>query len=122
MINRFFSGATCLLLAPIVALAGCTSSAPTAANRSSTPAQPRIATYRCGAGSELRIENLGSSVRVHEPVSADDGDSDRPAPIELAAAPPGQQSRYGMNGYALVLEGREALWMKAGKTPLTCLR
>jgi hypothetical protein len=54
--------------------------------------------------------------------AADEGDSAGPTPVELAASPPGQQSRYGVNGYALVLEDREALWMKAGKTPLTCVR
>lgn len=124
MTNRILSGAMCLLLAPLTALGGCTSAPPATASRSSTPAPPRIATYDCGEDGQIRIENLGGMVRVHEPVVAR-ADEDGPAaaaPIELAAAPPGQQSRYGSNGYALVVEGREALWMKAGKTPLTCTR
>ena len=127
MTNRFLSGAICLLLAPLSALAGCTATPPPA-NRPSVPAQPRMAAYRCGDDGDIRIENLGSMVRVYEPIEEgtlpEEGDADAPgwAPIELAAAPPGQQSRYGSNGYALVLEGNEALWMKAGKTPLTCVR
>lgn len=130
MTNRFLSGATCLLLAPVAALAGCTSAAPPAGQRQA-PAQPRVAVYRCDEGRELRIENLGGMVRVLAPAdTAGKPEADSPAlpepaepePVELAAAPPGQQSRYGADGYALVLEGREALWMKAGKAPLTCLR
>jgi hypothetical protein len=124
MTNRILSGAMCLLLAPVTALAGCTSAPPAAASRSSTPAPPRVATYDCGEGGQIRIEHLGGMVRIHEPVAveADSGELAAASPIELAAAPPGQQSRYGSNGYALVVEGREALWMKAGKTPLTCMR
>jgi hypothetical protein len=128
MATRSLSGVLCLLLAPVAALAGCTASAPTmTANRASTPAQPRVATYRCGKGSEIRIENYGSTVRVYGPLDRsgaahDDPEAAPPAPVELAAAPPGQQNRYGAEGYALVLEGAEALWMKAGKEPLTCLR
>ncbi len=124
MTNRILSGAICMLLAPLVALAGCTSAPPATASRSSTPAPPRIATYDCGADGQIRIEYLGSLVRIHEPVvsTGEAEEAATAAPIELAAAPPGQQSRYGSNGFALVLEGREALWMKAGKAPLTCMR
>lgn len=124
MTNRILSGAICMLLAPATVLAGCTSAPPAATGRSSTPAPPRIATYDCGEDGQIRIEYLGGMVRLHEPgeVDADAGEPAAAAPIELAAAPPGQQSRFGSNGYALVLEGREALWMKAGKAPLTCMR
>jgi len=124
--SRLLSGATCLLLAPAAVLAGCTAAPTPSASRPSTPAQPRMAAYRCGEGGEIRIENFGDMVRVHGPTdAAAANDADGPAeaaPVELAAAPPGQRSRYGADGYALVLEGNEALWMKAGKAPLTCLR
>lgn len=126
MTNRFLSGATCLLLAPAAALAGCTTAAPPA--RQQAPAQPRVAVYRCDGDRELRIENSGGVVRVFAPAAgkaqADPAPeaSEPVAPVELVAAPPGQQSRYGADGYALVLEGREALWMKAGKAPLACMR
>jgi len=105
------AGTTALVL-PVVLLAACTTPPPRQAPQAG-PAQPAVATYRCGDSGDLRIENAGASVRV---VFAD------AEPVELAAAPPGQRSRYGADGYALVLEDREALWMKAGKTPLTCRR
>ena len=41
-------------------------------------------------------------------------------PIDLPAAPATQRTRYGEQPYALVLEGREALFMKSGDVPLTC--
>jgi hypothetical protein len=43
-------------------------------------------------------------------------------PLELPASPPEQQSRYGGQSYALVLEGSEALFMKGGAAPVTCTR
>jgi hypothetical protein len=130
MTNRthFLAGATYVLLAPVVVLAGCTTSAPPAAKQASAPAQPRMASYTCGEDGEITIENLGSVVRVYGPgdpaarAGEGDGTAAPAMPVELTAAPPGQQSRFGVNGYALVLEGREALWMKAGKAPLTCTR
>jgi hypothetical protein len=42
--------------------------------------------------------------------------------LELPASPATQRSRYGEQPYALVLEGREALFMKNGQPPLTCTR
>jgi membrane-bound inhibitor of C-type lysozyme len=79
----------------------------------STTTQPRQATYNCGEGGSLIIENLRTSVHLTEP----DGTS-----VELPASPPTQQSRFGEAPYALVLEGNEALLMKNGKEPLTCKR
>ena len=115
-----FAGAAAL------AAAGCTgdggSSQPQIAGN-----QPRIATYRCGEDGEIRIVNTGAAVLVSEnlAVPVDDAEQDA-APVEsrfeLVAAPPNQRSRYGAEGLALVLEGREALWMKAGSAPLTCNR
>ncbi len=76
-------------------------------------AQPRHATYDCGEDGAISVENFSSSVRLVEA----EGDS-----YELPASPPTQTSRYGEGGLALVVEGREALWMKAGREPVTCNR
>ena len=56
---------------------------------------------------------MRSSVQVTDP----EGDS-----VILPAAPASQQTRYGMTGYALVLEGNDALYMKGGKEPVNCKR
>lgn len=82
-----------------------------ATDESST--QPAIATYSCADGGMITVENLGSSVRILN--GADE-------PIELPASPASQRSRYGEQPYALVLDGREALFMKSGDEPLTCTR
>jgi hypothetical protein len=112
--SRLLCGATGLLFAPLVALAACTTPAPVTSNTDAArPAQPSYATYQCEGGGDIVIENAGAVVRVSV------GDDE---PVELVAAPPGQRSRYGAEGYALVLEDRDALWMKAGKPPLTCAR
>lgn len=75
--------------------------------------QPRQATYRCGDGGVLTVENARSSVTLTDPQGE---------VVTLPAAPASQQSRYGQSGYALVLEGRDALYMKGGKEPLNCRR
>jgi hypothetical protein len=75
--------------------------------------QPRQATYRCDGNATLTVENMRSSVLLVDP----QGDS-----VTLPASPASQQTRYGQPGYALVLEGRDALYMKGGKPPLTCRR
>lgn len=85
---------------------------------SGAAAQPRLAAYACTGGGSLRIEAAGGMVRL----SLVDGDGETHEPVELPAAPPGQSARFGKDGYALVVEGREALYMKAGRTPLTCTR
>jgi hypothetical protein len=110
---RLLTGATAVVLAAVSLAAGCTTPPQQRPSPQGVSVQPSLATYRCGEGGDLRVENGGSSVRVTF------GEDD---PVELAAAPPGQRSRYGADGYALVLEDREALWMKAGKVPLTCRR
>lgn len=102
-----------LLVLPAVLLAGCTTEQPARPSPGIASSQPATATYRCGDSGSLRVDSTGASVRVGF------GEDE---PVDLAAAPPGQRSRYGADGYALVLEDREALWMKAGKTPLTCRR
>ena len=78
-----------------------------------TTTQPAMATYSCADGGMMTIENFGSSVRIT-------GASDQP--IELPASPATQRTRYGEQPYALVVEGRDALFMKSGDEPLTCTR
>lgn len=75
--------------------------------------QPRTATYNCADGGKMTIENLGTSVHVLGP----DGTSE-----DLPASPANQSSRFGQAHDAIVIDGREALVMKGGKTPLTCKR
>ena len=73
-----------------------------------------MATYRCSGGM-ISIQNLGTSLRVAGP----DGWTE-----EFAASPANQSSRYqaAATHDAVVIDGREALLMKKGSTPLTCRR
>lgn len=75
--------------------------------------QPGTATYNCADGGMMTIQNLGTSVRILGP----DGVAE-----ELPASPSNQRSRYGQAHDAIVLDGREALVVKAGQTPLPCTR
>ncbi|RUM98428.1 hypothetical protein EET67_07275 [Pseudaminobacter arsenicus] len=104
-------GNSALLLA-VVLLASCVSQGD-GGEVATAAVQPAQATYRCESGVSLTIENFGASVRLTDP----EGEQ-----VELPAAPASQRSRYGQTPYALVLEGEEALYMKNGKTPLTCRR
>ncbi|CDX25831.1 conserved exported hypothetical protein [Mesorhizobium sp. ORS 3324] len=74
-----------------------------------------MATYRCGNGGMITIQNLGTSLRV---VGTDGGSE------EFAASPANQSSRYqeAETHDAIVIDGREALVMKKGSTPQTCTR
>ncbi|MFD2056523.1 hypothetical protein ACFSQT_26625 [Mesorhizobium calcicola] len=78
-----------------------------------TAPQPRTATYNCADGGRMTIENLGTSVRV----LSSDGTSE-----DLQASPANQNSRYEQAHDAIVIDGREALVMKTGSTPVTCKR
>ena len=73
------------------------------------------ATYRCGNGGMITIQNLGSSLRVVGP----DGTTE-----QFAASPANQSSRYqeAATHDAIVIDGSEALVMKRGSTPQTCKR
>lgn len=104
------------LLGSALLIASCQSSAKQAAASDETDVsetQPRSASYSCADGGLVTIENLGTSVRVLGP----DGES-----TELPASPSNQRSRYGLASDAIVIEGREALFMKGGQEPLTCTR
>lgn len=109
-----------LALLPVWLVAGCVSSdRQSATTGSSLPAladsapQPSTATYACADGGMMTIQNVGTSIRMLGP----DGVAE-----ELHASPPNQTSRYGEAHDAIVLDGREALVMKAGQTPLACTR
>jgi hypothetical protein len=104
-----------LALFPLLITAACVSqTAKVAATATDlTAPQPRTATYNCADGTRITIENLGTSVRVLGP----DGASE-----DLPASPANQSSRFGAAHDAIVIDGRDALVMKGGKTPLTCTR
>ena len=74
-------------------------------------AQPRRATYNCGSDGTITVEAMQGAVRLVEA----EGSS-----YDLPASPPSQASRFGEGNVALVVEGGEALWMKAGREPMTC--
>jgi hypothetical protein len=76
--------------------------------------QPRTATYTCAGGGSMTIENLGASIHVR--------DSDGAIDEELPASPANQNSRFGAEHDAVVIDGRDALIMKGGRTPVTCKR
>jgi hypothetical protein len=102
-----------------VALTACTTASTKKANNpvgqqtDESSAQPATATYSCADGGMITIQNLGTSVRIQG--LGDDV-------LELPASPETQRSRYGEQPYALVLDGRDALFMKSGQEPLTCTR
>lgn len=77
------------------------------------PAQPHVASYNCGDGDVITVENLGALVHV---VGADG------SALDLPAAPDSQRSRYGAGADVIVIEGREALLMRGRHEPQTCMR
>ena len=111
---------------PSTATPPASTAAPAAAAPAAPPAKivtdltaPRsgvgTATYRCGNGGTITIQNLGSVLRVAKA----DGTTE-----EFAASPANQNSRYqeAASHDAIVIDGREALVMKRGSTPQTCKR
>ncbi len=106
-------------LALLTPLAACVSAAPDG-DRPAAP--PRVASFDCGDDGTIRIERAGDIVRIQETPAAAQAGAVAPDPVELTAAPPAQNARYGKDGYALVLEEKLALYMKAGRAPYTCQR
>jgi membrane-bound inhibitor of C-type lysozyme len=98
-------------LLPLLSLAGCQSSG-TSIDPDNV-AQPASAKFRCAGGQTIAVENLGSKVKVTTP----DGGT-----VELPSLPTGSRSRYSEGQTALVLNGRDALFMVTGNTPLECKR
>jgi hypothetical protein len=101
---RRFSPALLLLLAAC-------QSAPSGIDPDSV-SQPPKSTFRCTGGVALEVENLGSSVNVTSPSGAS---------VSLPALA-GSRSRYSEGQTAMVFNGREALFMVTGKSPLECRR
>lgn len=75
------------------------------------PGQAGYATYDCGDEGSITVEAMASAVRLVD---------EQGASYDLPASPPAQASRFGEGNVALVVEGGEALWMKAGREPMTC--
>ena len=69
--------------------------------------------FDCGDGESLHLAGDGATLL------ATDSHETR---IRLEASPADQRSRYDADGHALVLNEREALWMKPGTPPMTCRR
>ncbi len=104
---RILLAATALI--PLSLASGCASGE---AGGETVTKQPRKAVYQCGDVA-LTVENAGHSLTLTLP----DG-----TVSTLPAAPSGQTARYGDQSQALVLDGREALWMAAGRAPTDCKR
>jgi len=102
-----------LLAGLAIVLSGCMADEPVRQVAAAANAQPRLATYDCGEDGTISVESMASAVRLTD---ADGGSYDLPA------SPPAQSSRFGEGNLALVVEDREALWMKAGSEPMTCRR
>jgi membrane-bound inhibitor of C-type lysozyme len=94
-----------------LAFAGCQSSG--SSIDPDNVAQPRSAKFRCDSGQSIAVENLGSKVNVTTPEGAT---------VELPSLPAGSRSRYSEGQTALVLNGRDALFMITGRPPLECKR
>jgi len=91
-------------------VAGCVAEQPARPGRpGSGPAA--AGAYRCNDGSTLDVRRVPGGVQVTGP----DGEV-----TVLPPAPPNQSNRFGSQGFALVLEGLTALFMKAGAVPLDC--
>lgn len=75
--------------------------------------QPRYATFDCGNGRSLVVENMQTSVIVVPP---------RGESVELLASPPNSRTRYSVNQDTLVLDKRTAFWFRTGSQPLDCKR
>jgi hypothetical protein len=108
------SSALLALVLAALPLAGCVNGEAGPATVTTTgTVKPRLATYDCGGDRSISIENAGASVRI----TNTEGDS-----IELPASPPDQDSRYGADLFAIVIDGNEALFMKSGEPPISCRR
>lgn len=100
-----------LVLLAFMVLASCQSS-PSLKDPDTEP-QPRSAQFNCDNGEAIRVENLGGSVNLTKA----DG-----SVIVLPALPDGSRSRYSEGQTALVFDGRTALFMETGQSPLQCKR
>lgn len=97
----------------LAALAGCVSDDYASRPGPDGVRQPGEALWACDNGAAMRVRNLGNAVQVTSPQGEE---------LTLPASPPGSVSRYGAAPYALVFDGREALWFKTGGPPVSCRR
>ncbi|APH70060.1 hypothetical protein [Aquibium oceanicum] len=111
--DSFLPAGLVLVLPVILSLSACVDGGPGRPSVSPAAYTPTVKRYHCENGSDVVIENRGTSVVVTDETGQ---------PVELPASPTGSRARYGSGAYALVLEDGEALWMKAGEEPGTCLR
>jgi hypothetical protein len=103
-------GAAAVLACLVVS--GC-ESVPEVPKRTPPEPVPTTSVYQCDDAGTLTVVDSGGSVKVTTPSGRE---------IDLPASPPESRSRYGEPPYALIVEGGDALWMKAGKRPLECKR
>ncbi|WP_114389966.1 MliC family protein [Notoacmeibacter marinus] len=96
----------------LAVIAGCTSGS--VGSRSGGPGGNPYGMFRCDGGTTMEVRRASGNAIA---VSAPNGES-----IVLPASPAGQRARYGADAYALVIEGRDALFMKSGAMPLNCRR
>lgn len=94
-------------------LSACVANTPTPSTDTPASSQPvRSMAFRCDGNVQVSIGDTGDTVHVTDSRGVD---------VQLPASPPAQRSRYSQPGYALVLEGRKALWMVSGKRPVNCV-
>lgn len=85
--------------------------APAVTNVAAAPSVAGV--YDCAEDGRIQVDLTGAGIRVTEA----DG-----SVLELPASPPGQQTRFGEGVSAIVIEGREALYMRGRREPWTCTR
>ena len=101
------------LLAAASLAAGCASDQQVASPVDPGPTQPATAAYDCGEDGTLTVQTSGTGVRIVDAEGAE---------LFLPAAPPNQSNRFGEGANAIVIEGREALYMHGNRPPITCTR
>jgi hypothetical protein len=111
-LDRRKPGTLAVLFASLL-LPACVADQPASSTIAEAGPPPRSMAFRCDGKVGMTVVNTGNAVHVTDSRGAD---------VELAASPPAQRSRYSQPGYALVLEGRKALWMVSGKRPVNCVQ
>jgi hypothetical protein len=113
LVNRI--GRAVLVLLSLMSAASCASesrggSRPAPENPGARFSQ---STYSCSDGGLVKIDNLGTSIRIVGP----DGEG-----ADLPASPPGQNRRYGPASNTITIEGDEAAFTRNGRPVVTCTR